>query len=133
MNHGSVHSFVHGLESHSDHLKLSLIMFYLNMLDYTVFFPMLSTLTWDTLLTLRSTWGFYLNHLIPLRPFKSVFDNVLLEHGELPHVLPLAVHLILLGLGLEDLGFGTRLDNRFHPKGLYLSHWARYCIQIQMS
>ena len=38
------------------------------------------------------TWGFYLNHLIPLRPFKSVFDNVLLEHGVLPHVLPLAVH-----------------------------------------
>ena len=51
-------------------------MFYLNMLDYTVFFPMLSTLTWDTLLTLRSTWGFYLNHLIPLRPFKSVFDLI---------------------------------------------------------
>ena len=94
--HGSVHGFVHGLESYSDHLKLSLIMFYLNMLDYSVFFPMLSTLTWDTLLTLRSTWGFYLNHLIPLRPFKSVFDNVLLEHGGLPHVLPLAVHLIFL-------------------------------------
>ena len=64
------------------------------MVEYTVFFPVLSTLTWDTLLTLRSTWGFYLNHLIPLRPFKSVFDNVLLEHGGLPHVLPLAVHLI---------------------------------------
>ena len=40
------------------------------MLDYTVFFPMLSTLTWDTLLTLRSTWGFSLNHLISLRPIK---------------------------------------------------------------
>merc|ERR1719468_1028113 len=50
------------------------------MVEYTVFFPVLSTLTWDTLLTLRGTWGFYLNHLIPLRPFKSVFDNVLLEH-----------------------------------------------------
>ena len=62
------------------------------MVEYTVFFPVLSTLTWDTLLTLRSTWGFYLNHLIPLRPFKSVFDNVLLEHGGLPHVLPLSVH-----------------------------------------
>ena len=69
-------------------------MFYLNMVVFTVFFPVLSTLTWDTLLTLRSTWGFSLNHLIPLRPFKSVFDNVLLEHGGLPHVLPLAVHLI---------------------------------------
>ena len=53
-------------------------MFYLNMLDYTVLFPMLSTLTWDTLLTLRSTWGFYLNHLIPLRPFKSVFLELIL-------------------------------------------------------
>ena len=71
-------------------------MFYLNMLDYTVFFPMLSTLTWDTLLTLRSTWGFYLNHLIPLRPIKSVFDNVLLEHGGLPNVLP---HLTLAARG----------------------------------
>ena len=63
------------------------------MVDYTVFFPVLSTLTWDTLLTLRSSWGFYLNHLIPLRPLKSVFDNVLFEHGGLPLVLPLAVHL----------------------------------------
>ena len=26
--------------------------------------------------------------------FGSWFDNVLLEHGGLPHVLPLAVHLI---------------------------------------
>ena len=58
-------------------------MLYMNMVDYPVFFPVLSTLTWDTLLTLRSTWGFYLNHLIPLRPFKSVFDNLLLEHGGL--------------------------------------------------
>ena len=53
-------------------------MFCLNMVDYTVFFPVLSTLTWDTLLTLRSTWGFYLNHVMPFRPFKSFFDNVLL-------------------------------------------------------
>ena len=65
-----------------------------SMVEYTVFFPVLSTLTWDTLLTLRSTWGFYLNHLIPIRPFKNVFDIVLLVHGGLPHVLPFAVHLI---------------------------------------
>ena len=93
-------------------------MFYLNMVDYTVFFPVLSTLTWDTLLTLRSTWGFYLNHLIPLRPFKSVFDNVLLEHGGLPHVLmahkilesaPVPLELILTGfdwVGAGSWGFG---------------------------
>ena len=29
--------------SHSDLLKVSFIMFYLNMVDYTVFFPVLST------------------------------------------------------------------------------------------
>ena len=52
-------------------------------------------MVWDTFLTLRGTWGFYLNHLIQLRPFKSVFDNVLLEHGGLPFVLPFSVHLDL--------------------------------------
>ena len=46
-------------------------MFFLNMVDYPVFFPSLSTLTWDTFLTLRGTWGFYLNHVLPLKPFKS--------------------------------------------------------------
>ena len=67
---------VHGL-AYGSWFMVSLIKFFLNMVDYTVFFPVLSTLTWVTLPTLRSTWGFYLNHLIPLRPFKSVFDNVL--------------------------------------------------------
>ena len=118
MNHGSVHSFVHGLESHSDHLKLSLIMFFLNMVVYTVFFPVLSSLTWDTLLTLRSTWGFYLNHLIPLRPFKSVFDNVLLEHGGLPHVLPLAVHLIFLPEQVEGVILSHFYSLSFLVRGL---------------
>ena len=41
-----------------------------------MFFHLLSTLTRDTILTLRGTWGFYLNHVIPLIPFKSVFDKV---------------------------------------------------------
>ena len=40
---------------------------------------------------------------IPLSPFKSVFDNVLLEHGGLPHVLPLAVHLIFLPEQVEGV------------------------------
>ena len=46
-------------------------MFFLNMVDYPMFFPMLSTLTWDTFLTLRGPWGFYLNHVLPTRPSKS--------------------------------------------------------------
>ena len=41
------------------------------MVDYPVFFPNLSTLTWDTFLTLRGPWGFYLNHVLPPRPSKS--------------------------------------------------------------
>ena len=84
--HGSVHGFVHDLVHGLDY----------GLVHGLVYGYELSTLTWDTLLTLRSAWGFYLNHLIPNRPFKSVFDNVLLEHGGLPHVLPLAVHLIFL-------------------------------------
>ena len=46
-------------------------MFYLNIVDYIVFFPPLSNPTWDTFLTLRGTQGFYLNHLLPLRHYKS--------------------------------------------------------------
>ena len=42
----------------------------------------------DTLWYLRH---FYLKHVIPLRSFKTVLDNVLLDHG----VLIFAVHLDL--------------------------------------
>ena len=46
-------------------------MFHLNMVNYPVFLPLLSTLTWGTFLTLRGTWGFYLNQVLPPRPSKS--------------------------------------------------------------
>ena len=55
----------------SPELKVSLIMFFLNMVYYPVFFPSLSTLTWDTFLTLRGTQGFYLNHVLPPGASKS--------------------------------------------------------------
>ena len=46
-------------------------MFFLNMVDYPVFFSSLSTLTWDTFLTLRGTQGFYLNYVLPPGASKS--------------------------------------------------------------
>ena len=107
MNYGSVcgfvHGFVHGLVYglvyglvhgfvYGTWFMVSLIMFFLNMLDYPLFFPSRSTLTLNTIATLSGTWGFYLNHVIPLIPFKTVLDNVLLEHGGLHCVLPCAVH-----------------------------------------
>ena len=46
-------------------------MFYLNMVDFPVFFPLLFTLTWDTFLSLSGTQGFHLNHVLPPGPFKS--------------------------------------------------------------
>ena len=53
-------------------------------------------MTWDILLTLSSTWGFYLNHVtITQAHFECALHNVLLEHGELPCVLPFDVHLDL--------------------------------------
>ena len=52
-------------------LNVPFIMFFLNMVNYPVFFPLMSTLTWDTFLTLRGAWGFYLNHVIPHRASKS--------------------------------------------------------------
>ena len=52
MNLGSVHGFVHGFVYGLVHglvygtwFMVSLKIFYLNMVDYTVFFPVLSTLT----------------------------------------------------------------------------------------
>ena len=41
-------------------------MFDFNMVDYPVFFPLLSTLTRDTFLALRTlrTLSFYLNHIL---------------------------------------------------------------------
>ena len=54
--------------------------------------------TCDTLLTLRVTWGFYLNHVhqsLSLRLIECALHYVLLEHGELPCVLPFDVHLDL--------------------------------------
>ena len=56
---------------HSGSLNVPFIMFFLNMVNYPVFFLLMSTLTWDTFLTLRGTWGFYLNHVIPHRASKS--------------------------------------------------------------
>ena len=56
---------------HSGSLNVPFIMFFLNMVNYPVFFPLMSTLTWDTFLTLRGTWGFYLNHVIPHRASRS--------------------------------------------------------------
>ena len=56
---------------HSGPLNVPFIMFFLNMVNYPVFFPLMSTLTWDTFLTLRGTWGFYLNHVIPQGASKS--------------------------------------------------------------
>ena len=40
-----------------------------------------------------------MDHSLSLKCFKTFIVNVLLDHGGLPHVLPLAVHL--------DLGFGA--------------------------
>ena len=61
-------------------------------------------------MNLGSVHGFVhgvLNNVLlekPLRLFENVFDNVLLEHGGLPHVLP--VHLTFFGVGARLRGFG---------------------------
>ena len=61
MNLGSVHGFVHGFVYGLVH----------GMVDYAVFFPSLSTLTWDTFQTLRGTSGFCLNHVL----FRSMYSH----------------------------------------------------------
>ena len=56
--HGSVHGFVHGFVHdlvYGTWFMVSLIMFFLNMVDYPLFFPSRSTLTLDTIATLSGT------------------------------------------------------------------------------
>ena len=47
------------------------MMFFLNMVNYPVFFLLMSTLTLDTFLTLRGTLGFYLTQVIPHKASKK--------------------------------------------------------------
>ena len=49
-------------------------MFFLNMVDYPVFFPMLSTMTWNTFLILRGSWGLGLlsEPCTPTQTFKKL-------------------------------------------------------------
>ena len=49
--------------------------------------------SWDFFYELKMNQGYQVDHLLSLRLLKTFCDNVLLEHGGLPHVLPLAVHL----------------------------------------
>ena len=47
-----------------------------------------------------------------------VFDKVLLEHGGLPHVLPLAVHLIFLPEQVEGVILSHFYSLSFFVRGL---------------
>ena len=49
--------------------------------------------SWNIFYEFRMTQGYQLDHLLSLRVLKPFCDNVVLEYGGLPHVLPLNVHL----------------------------------------
>ena len=49
--------------------------------------------SWSFFYRLEMTQNYHLDHLLSLRLLKSFFDNVLLEHVGLPHVLPFVVYL----------------------------------------
>ena len=77
-------------------------MFYLNMVDYTVFFPVLSTLTWDTLLT-PSWLKILVSAPVPLELILTGFDWV----GAGPW------GVWVLGRGLTKIFLGQMLNNFF--------------------
>ena len=58
LTHGLIHGLIHGLVNclvHGLWYIVSFIMFFLNMVDYPAFFPPMSTLTWDTIVTLSGS------------------------------------------------------------------------------
>ena len=65
------------------------------MVQFMVWFIFQFMVQFKVWYMVRGTGGFYLNNIIPLRPFESVLDNVLLDHGGLPCILPFTVHLDL--------------------------------------
>ena len=75
-------------------------MFSLNMLDYPMSFLSLSTWTWNTFPTLRGTWAFYLNHVLPPRPSKSyrLVAHEILVSAQGPLVLVLRLRVWGQGL-----------------------------------
>ena len=92
-------------------------MLYMNMVDYPLFLPVLSTLTWDTLLTLGTRYRYLELLSKPLnttQTFKFVFDNVLLEHGGLPFIPPYAVQLDLQHLP-DTQGYLGLLSEQCRP------------------
>ena len=48
------------------------------------------------------TGSYQMDHSVSLRLLKPFFDNVLPEHGTLPHVLSVAVHLDFVGVGVVE-------------------------------
>ena len=52
---------------------------------------------------LRMTQGYQLDHSLSQRLLKHFFDNVLLEHIGLVHVLPLAIFLVFYAEQVEGV------------------------------
>ena len=90
-DHGFVHGFVYGLVHGTVHGLVYGTWFIWFMM------PIIKVLCtwWTTLYFSLQCPPADLNHVIPLRPFKTVLHNVLLDHGGLPCVLPFTVHLDL--------------------------------------
>ena len=55
----------------------------------------------------------YIFRICNARLLKPFFDNILIKHGELPHVLPLAFHLIFL---CAELVQQDKVQSQKHPK-----------------
>ena len=79
---------------------VSIVMFFLDIVDYPVF-SLRCPPCLNTIVTLCGTWGFYRNHVLPLRPFKTVYDNFLLD-----------------GLVNKSLNLFTSYTSLFHPRGI---------------
>ena len=70
--------------------------------------------TWDTFLTLRGTWGFYLNHLLPVRLSKSYRVGCVISGG----LWQPRVQFPLSLFGLDSLGFMAWTWTRAFKKNL---------------
>ena len=70
-----------------------------------------------------------MNHVIPLRPFKTVLDNVLLYHDGLPCVLPFLVYLDLGHLP-DTQGYLGLLSEPCIPTQTFWVGWVAHKILV---
>ena len=84
--------------------------------------------TFDFFYGLGMTQGYQLYHSLSDSLLKHLFDNVLPEHGGLPHILPLAYNLDFFELSVEVEGL---IQSQFYSLSFFIRGFLQpSCLKV---